>query len=217
MTLWNTKYFDPACGSGNFLIIAYKELRKLEMKIFKELNEMALSNISLNQFYGIELDDFAHEVAILSLWLAEHQMNQVFFNEFGRSKPALPLTSAGNIVHGNACRLDWEVVCPKIEEDEIYIMGNPPYIGQKMQSIDQKSDLNFILGHLGSFKTLDYISIWFYMASRFINAKSSFAFVSTNSICQGSHISNLWPTLLIENEIFFAIKLSSLIVNIHNI
>jgi len=76
--LWNTKYFDPACGSGNFLIITYKELRKLEMKIFKELNEMALSNISLSQFYGIELDDFAHEVAILSLWLAEHQMNQVF-------------------------------------------------------------------------------------------------------------------------------------------
>jgi hypothetical protein len=204
--LWNTKFFDPACGSGNFLIITYKELRKLEMKIFKELNEMALSNISLNQFYGIELDDFAHEVAILSLWLAEHQMNQVFFKEFGRTKPALPLTSAGNIIHGNACRLDWEVVCPKNEDDEIYVMGNPPYIGQKMQSIEQKSDLNFILGHLGSFKTLDYISIWFYMASRFINSKSSFAFVSTNSICQGSHISNLWPTLLIENEIFFAIK-----------
>ena len=90
--LWKTKYFDPACGSGNFLIIAYKELRKLEMKIIKELKEMVLSNISLSQFYGIELDDFAHEVAILSLWLAEHQMNQLFFKEFGIGKPALPLT-----------------------------------------------------------------------------------------------------------------------------
>ena len=129
--LWKTKYFDPACGSGNFLIITYKELRKLEMKILKELNEMALSNISLTQFYGIEYDDFAHEVAILSLWLAEHQMNQIFFKEFGRSKPALPLTSAGNIIHGNACRLDWDFVCPKTNHDEIFIMGNPRYLGSR--------------------------------------------------------------------------------------
>ena len=204
--LWNTKYFDPACGSGNFLIIAYKELRKLEIKIIKELKEMVLSNISLSQFYGIELDDFAHEVAILSLWLAEHQMNQLFFKELGIGKPALPLKSSGNIVHGNATRLNWATICTNSIEDETFIMGNPPYIGQKMQSIEQKSDLNFVLGHLGSFKTLDYISIWFFIASKFINSKSSFAFVSTNSICQGSHISNLWPSLLSDNEIFFAIK-----------
>ena len=113
--LKNIKIFDPACGSGNFLIIAYKELRRLEMEIFKEMGSLALSEISLNQFYGIELDDFAHEIAILALWLTKHQMNVEFFKEFGRTNPTLPLTDAGNIVQGNACRLDWEEVCPKNE------------------------------------------------------------------------------------------------------
>jgi len=127
--VWNIKLFDPACGSGNFLIIAYKELRKLEMKIFKALNSLAFSNINLGNFYGIEIDDFAHEVATLSLWLAEHQMNQEFFKEFGRTKPALPLKETGNIVQGNATRIDWEKVCPIREEDEIYLLGNPPYLG----------------------------------------------------------------------------------------
>jgi hypothetical protein len=117
--IWNIKLFDPACGSGNFLIIAYKELRKLEMLIFKEIDTVnqtyttQYSGISLNHFYGIEIDDFAHEIAILSLWLAEHQMNQEFFKAFGRTKPALPLEQTGSIVHGNATRVDWETVCPK--------------------------------------------------------------------------------------------------------
>lgn len=193
--LWNTKYFDPACGSGNFLIIAYKELRKLEMKIIKELKEMVLSNISLSQFYGIELDDFAHEVAILSLWLAEHQMNQLFFKEFGRSKPALPLTSAGKIFHGNACKLHWEKVCPNHEYDEIYLMGNPPYLGSRRQDEEQKSDLKLIFGN--DYKSLDYIAAWFYKGSNYIrNSKSKCAFVTTNSICQGEQVSLLWPRVL---------------------
>ena len=205
--LWNTKYFDPACGSGNFLIITYKELRKLEMKIFKELNEMALSNISLSQFYGIELDDFAHEVAILSLWLAEHQMNQVFFKEFGRSKPALPLTSAGNIVHGNACRLDWIKVCPKNDENEIYLMGNPPYLGGKTQSKEQKNDMEISFDGEKKIGELDYIATWFYLAAKYINFNSCFAFVTTNSICQGSQVQQLWPHILKHNlEIAFAYK-----------
>ena len=201
--IWKAKFFDPACGSGNFLIITYKEIRKLEMKIFKELNEMALSGISLNQFYGIELDDFAHEVAILSLWLAEHQMNQVFFKEFGRSKPALPLTSAGNIVHGNACRLNWDDVCPKNEVDEIYVMGNPPYLGSKNLNSVQRSDVDLIFEKGG--KTLDYISAWFVLGSRYIKSSNSkYAFVSTNSICQGEQVAELWKWILNDNEIFFA-------------
>ena len=142
--LWKIKIFDPACGSGNFLIIAYKELRKLEMLIFKELGTLAFSEINLGNFYGIELDDFAHEVATLSLWLAEHQMNQAFMREFGRCKPALPLQETGNIVNGNACRVDWEMVCPKNEGDEIYILGNPPYLGSSMQSTEQKDDMAFV-------------------------------------------------------------------------
>ena len=146
--IWNIKLFDPACGSGNFLIIAYKELRKLEMKIFKALNSLAFSNINLGNFYGIEIDDFAHEVATLSLWLAEHQMNQEFFKEFGRTKPALPLKETGNIVHGNATRVDWEKVCPKKAGDEIYILGNPPYLGARNQSEEQKEDMLISIGNI---------------------------------------------------------------------
>lgn len=204
--IWNIKIFDPACGSGNFLIIAYKELRKLEMEIFKALGSMALSNIRLSNFYGIELDDFAHEVAILSLWLAEHQMNQVFFKEFGRTKPALPLQETGNIVHGNACRLDWEVVCPKEENDEIYILGNPPYLGARNQDINQKADMDFVFHQLKNYRDLDYIACWFYKGASYIKGiNSKLAFVSTNSINQGIQVGLLWPSLFSLNiEIGFA-------------
>src|SRR5690606_26637498 len=132
------KIFDPACGSGTFLIITYKELRKPEIKIWQQINEIepqtsfVFTEVQLSQFYGIELDDFAHEMAILSLWLAEHQMNKVFLDElydFGKSKPILPLKEAGHITQGNATRLNWENTCPKNDGDEIYILGNPPYLG----------------------------------------------------------------------------------------
>lgn len=209
--IWKIKLFDPACGSGNFLIIAYKELRRLEMKIFKEIDRTnqfhsnQFSGISLGNFYGIELDDFAHEVAILSLWLAEHQMNREFFAAFGRTKPALPLKETGNIVHGNACRLDWEQVCPKQTGDEIYIMGNPPYLGGKGQSIAQKADLELIFNGNKNFKELDYIGCWFHIASKYIDTNSKFAFVTTSSICEGSQVEQLWPLISkMNNEIFFA-------------
>ncbi|MCA6372260.1 MAG: class I SAM-dependent DNA methyltransferase [Cytophagales bacterium] len=204
--IWNIKIFDPACGSGNFLIIAYKELRKLEMKIFKAMGSLAFSNISLGNFYGIELDDFAHEVAILSLWLAEHQMNQVFFKEFGRTKPALPLTETGNIVHGNATRLDWEKVCPKEKGDEIYVLGNPPYMGARFQSKEQKDDVKFVFDGMKGENSIDYISCWFLKGAKYVNTiKSCAAFVSTNSITQGEQIALLWPEIFKNNvEISFA-------------
>ncbi len=229
--------FDPACGSGNFLIIAYKELRLLEIKILQQLQLLQraatgfephqlelipkaqltlaaqyqpslFSIIELQHFYGIELDDFAHEIAILSLWLAQHQMNQKFKEVFGEANPTLPLQAGGNIIHGNATRLDWEIICPKNENDEIYILGNPPYLGQKKQNSEQKQDLYLLFNHLPNFKTLDYISCWFYKASNFINTNSCFAFVSTNSICQGSHVPLLWPYILQgnKNQVFFAVK-----------
>lgn len=231
------KIFDPACGSGNFLIIAYKELRKLEIAIIRHLQELQqaaagfaphieqlslipksqlslaasfqvelFSRIQLSQLYGIELDDFAHEVAILSLWLAEHQMNQAFFREFGRSKPALPLTSAGRIMQGNACRLDWEKACPKQEGDEVYILGNPPYLGSYLQNKEQKEDLAIVCKSLKSYKDLDYIACWFLRAADYIeNNNAKFAFVTTNSICQGEQVSLLWPSILNKKlEIFFA-------------
>jgi hypothetical protein len=216
----NIKVFDPACGSGNFLIIAYKELRKLEMAIFKELDKLqgklgsgtfdfgdsSFSEISLKNFYGIELDDFAHEVATLSLWLAEHQMNQIFFKEFGRTRPALPLMETGNIVHGNACRLDWEMVCPKNEGDEIYILGNPPYLGARNQDEFQKQDMDLVFVGFTNFRDLDYIACWFYKGSRYIqNSNSKLAFVSTNSINQGLQLNLLWPNIFsLGVEIAFA-------------
>ena len=209
------KFFDPACGSGNFLIIAYKELRKLEIQIWKQIGELSggfelpFVNIQLTQFYGIEIDDFAHEVASLSLRLAEHQMNRKFTAEFANvSIPALPLGRSGNIVHGNACRVDWNVVCPHTKEEEVFVMGNPPYLGGKLQNKEQKEDLKIVLGHLPSFKNLDYISIWFYKASVFISGtNSSSAFVSTNSISQGEQIGMLWPFIYDnEVEILFAHK-----------
>lgn len=210
--IWNIKLFDSACGSGNFLIIAYKELRKLEMGIFKEIDTVnktyttQYSGISLNHFYGIEIDDFAHEIAILSLWLAEHQMNQEFFKAFGRTKPALPLEQTGSIVHGNATRVDWEMVCPKNEGDEIYILGNPPYLGARMQNLEQKDDMTHAFKGFKNYKNLDYITIWFVKGADYIrNHNAQFAFVSTNSICQGEQVALLWPAIFDKNlEIGFA-------------
>lgn len=210
--IWNIKLFDPACGSGNFLIIAYKELRRLEMLIFKEIDSVnktyttQYSGISLNSFYGIEIDDFAHEIAILSLWLAEHQMNQEFFKAFGRTKPALPLQQTGSIVHGNATRMDWEMVCPKLTNDEIYILGNPPYLGYALQSSEQKNDMAFVFKNLDNYKKLDFIACWFYLGAKYIKGSNAqFAFVSTNSICQGEQVAILWKNIFDKNlEIGFA-------------
>lgn len=210
--IWNIRIFDPACGSGNFLIIAYKELRRLEMRIFKENDKInkahsaQFSGVSLSSFFGIELDDFAHEIATLSLWLAEHQMNQEFFKEFGRTKPALPLKETGNIIHGNATRLDWEIVCPKREGEEIYILGNPPYQGSRKQDKFQKDDLSFAISSLTKYKDLDYIASWFFKGANYLkDSKVKLAFVSTNSISQGEQVSLLWPYIFGLNiEIFFA-------------
>lgn len=204
--LHKIKIFDPACGSGNFLVIAYKELRRLEMEVLKELEEMALSGITLDQFYGIELDDFAHELAQLSLWLAEHQMNVEFFKEFGRTNPTLPLKEAGNIALGNACRMDWKKICPVVKNDEVFILGNPPYLGSSMQNKEQKKDIASVFSGFDKYKNLDYIACWFKIATDYISITTvKCAFVSTNSITQGEQVSLLWHYILENNiEIDFA-------------
>ncbi len=212
--IYKLKIFDPACGSGNFLIIAYKELRTLEMEIFSRLDELrkqkslAFSEIKLSQFYGIEIDDFAHEIAILALWLAEHQMNVKFKEMFGDCRPSLPLKEGGNIVCDNATRANWEEVCPKRDGDEIYILGNPPYLGSKVQDKSHKSDMLDLLSGFKKFKDLDYISCWFLKAAKFIQGfKAEYAFVTTNSICQGSQVVMLWPNIFdMGLEIGFAHK-----------
>lgn len=210
------KFFDPACGSGNFLIITYKEIRLLEILILEKITDLEgnaptikWTEIQLSQFYGIEIDDFAHEMAILSLWLAEHQMNKVFEErlfEYGKSKPILPLKEAGQIQQGNATRRDWNEVCPITIKDEVYVIGNPPYYGSSKQDAEQKKDMAIIFQKIKGYKNLDYISAWFYKGSKYIygmNAKC--AFVSTNSICQGEQVGLLWPNILSEKiEIDFA-------------
>ncbi|OFV15360.1 DNA methyltransferase [Sphingobacterium sp. HMSC13C05] len=208
------KFFDPACGSGNFLIITYKEIRLLEIKILEKITDLEgqsptikWTEIQLSQFYGIEIDDFTHEMAILSLWLAEHQMNKVFEErlfDYGKSKPILPLKEAGQIKQGNATRKDWNEVCPISKKDEVYIIGNPPYLGSRNQTKDQKDDLKIVFSK--DYKTLDYIAAWFYKGAKYIegyNAKC--AFVSTNSICQGLSVLMNWPRILNDQiEIDFA-------------
>ncbi len=208
------KFFDPACGSGNFLIITYKMLRLLEMDILRlmrlinpeQIDFYDGSVISLTQFYGIEILDFPHEVAMLSLWLAEHQMNRKLHEDFGVNTRALPLHNITQIVCGNACRMDWNTVCPHTAEEEVFVFGNPPYLGSKLQSGEQKKDIEIAFGTLKNSKILDYISIWFYCGSQYIKGtKARYAFVTTNSICQGEQVSVLWPEILSQGqEIIFA-------------
>lgn len=206
--LGKIKFFDPACGSGNFLIVSYKNIRQLEILIWEELRklgvpELPLSNISLQQFYGIEIDDFACDTATLSLWLAEHQMNNKFQSVLGVHTEALPLRPSGHIVCGNACRIDWNTVCPHTPDEEVYVMGNPPYLGSRLQNKEHKNDIKYLFGTKG--KSLDYISCWFINAQKYIHeTKSNCAFVSTNSICQGEQVALLWKGILMNSEISFA-------------
>ncbi len=209
--LGKIKFFDPACGSGNFLIVSYKCVRELEIKIWQVLREwgepeLPMTNISLQQFYGIEIDDFACDTATLSLWLTEHQMNIKFEEEFSICPNALPLRPSGRIVCGNACRLDWETVCPHMKEEEVYVMGNPPYLGARLQSEDQKEDMQYAMQQNLSYNNLDYIATWFYKGGLYIKErKSKLAFVTTNSICQGEQVALLWKYLQsVSIEIYFA-------------
>ncbi|MCT4500625.1 N-6 DNA methylase [Pseudomonas sivasensis] len=198
------KVFDPACGSGNFLIIAYKELRRFEMEAFRALNAvskqrvMFMTGIKLSQFYGIEIDDFAHEIALLSLWLVEHQMHTEFKVAFGHAEPLLPLKASGNIIHGNSLRLNWSDVCPNTADDEMYIIGNPPFVASgKDRSQEQNEDMALVFQGFDSYKDLDLVASWFWKGAQFINGtRSELALVSTNSVCQGEQVAMLWPGIL---------------------
>ncbi len=186
------RIFDPACGSGNFLVVTYTRICEIEreiilrlMKIYPNMS-LPLSEISLSQFYGIEIDNFAFEMANLSLWLAEHQMNIIFKQQFGKARPLLPLKKRHRIVLGNALSLDWGQVCPKEKDTEIYILGNPPYLGSRLQGKEQKKDVESLFGRSSK---LDYVSCWFIKGAQYIeNTKSQLAFISTSSICRGEQV-----------------------------
>ena len=213
------KFMDPACGSGNFLIVTYKQLRQLEIDILKEQNRilseegsgkamMYLPSVTLDQFYGIEIDDFACDTTRLSLWIAEHQMNIKLREEIHNAvRPTLPLQHAGAIVCGNALKLDWEKILPHKKDDEVYLFGNPPYLGARRQSKEQKEDLKEVVGVLKGYTSLDYISGWFFKGANYIkNSVARLSFVTTNSISQGEQVSILWENLLNIITIFFAYK-----------
>jgi hypothetical protein len=196
------KIFDPACGSGNFLVIAYKELRRLEHAILERLAEIdvnhqmlyAESKIDIEHFYGIEIDDFAVEVAILSLWIAKHQMNTEFKEKFNISIALIPLKETGKIQHGNALIVDWSEVCPNDGSEEIYVLGNPPYLGSRNQSAQHKKDLSRVTPR---YKSLDYVSAWVIKGADYIRGTvSEMALVTTNSITQGEQVGLLWPEVL---------------------
>lgn len=197
------KVFDPACGSGNFLVIAYKELRKLEHAILERLAELdpkhqvlfAESRISIESFYGIELADFATEVAILSLWIAKHQMNTEFREKFNLSIPLIPLKETGRIQQGNATRVDWNTVCPN-DGGEIYLISNPPYKGAKAQTAAMKADFPFVFGSRSYNRNLDYIALWFVKGADYIEGtRAELAFVTTNSVAQGEHVGLMFPMI----------------------
>ncbi|MGR3512175.1 MAG: DNA methyltransferase [Paracoccaceae bacterium] len=213
------RVFDPACGSGNFLVVAYRELRRREIAVLERmaanrdagqgsLMAAMVSGVRLDHFYGIEITDFAAETAKLALFIAEYQANARFADVFGQSAAALPLRDGGNIVCGNALRLDWETVCPPPGEDEeVFIAGNPPFLGSTYQSKEQKADQKQVFeGHIKSFAALDFVTCWFFKASLFVRehgAKS--ALVATNSISQGYSAAALWPLVLEDDvEIGFA-------------
>ena len=217
------RVFDPACGSGNFLVIAYKQMREIEAGINRRRGEPHLgSEIPLTNFRGIELRDFPAEIARLALIIAEYQCDVLYRGQKDALAEFLPLDAQNWIVCGNALRLDWLSICPptgtgvklvsddlfntplnqtemdfKNEGGETYICGNPPYIGDKKQNEEQRDDLHSIFGHRCSqWKSLDYVSGWFIKASDYAQkTESASAFVSTNSICQGQQVSILWPLI----------------------
>lgn len=210
--LGSLTFFDPACGSGNFLTETYISLRRLENEAIEETTKGQMMfgavgnpiNVSIGQFYGIEINDFAVTVAKTALWIAESQMMKETEEIIHQNLNFLPLKSYANIVEGNALRIDWETVVPKDKLN--YIMGNPPFVGTKMMNANQKIDVKAILGKWKNFGTLDYVACWYAKAAnmiQFTNIKC--AFVSTNSICQGEQVVNLWKPLFSDNiEIVFA-------------
>ena len=163
--IYNMKIFDPACGSGNFLVVSFKELYRLEIEILEKLknqdqNEwlMTQSGIKLTQFYGIEVEDYPHEMAKLSLWIAQHLMNIVYESKLGENRPTLPLKESGNIICDNATNINWAEFCKNENNSEIFVIGNPPYVGPNKQSNKQKSDIKKIFNDMKGCNILDYIS-----------------------------------------------------------
>ncbi|MCL2722330.1 MAG: hypothetical protein FWD47_13455 [Treponema sp.] len=225
--LASLKFLDPACGCGNFLIVAYWQLRELELEILKmkldrdkyrqatiggvtqSLEDEILVNV--NQFYGIEIEDFPCQIAQVGMWLIDHQMNLHVADEFGIPFVRLPLKESATIVHANALRIDWEDIIPKSELS--FIIGNPPFVGARLMNDLQKADMNHIFGKLKGVGNLDYVTTWYRKAANIMeNTSMKSAFVSTNSIAQGEQPTILWKSLM-ERGLYINFGIPSFIWN----
>lgn len=200
--LGSLNFFDPACGCGNFLVISYREIRLLELEVIKRLyskDQQQLSmdvidqyvKIDVDQFHGIEIEEWPAQIARVAMWLMDHQMNLLVGEAFGQALVRVPLVKSANVAHGNALQLDWnEIVAPlKLS----YIIGNPPFLGKKEQTVDQKKDLKLASRIETGTGTLDYVTGWYFKAAEYIqNTNIRCAFVSTNSITQGEQVPIFW-------------------------
>ena len=192
--LGQLRFLDPACGCGNFLIIAYRELRLLEIDILRELRAVAyLSRVDVDQFYGIEFGEFPARIAEIALWIMDHIMNNRFSLEFGRLYRRIPLQKAPHIAHGDALEMDWSEVLPA--KQCTYVLGNPPFVGAKYQTAEQRAQVRRIAGLGGSGGTLDYVTAWLIKAGAYATGGTRIGFVATNSTTQGEQVGQLWPLL----------------------
>jgi hypothetical protein len=202
--LGSLNFFDPACGCGNFLVISYRELRLLELEVIKRLHgsdQQQLSmdavdqyvKVDVDQFHGIEIEEWPAQIARVAMWLMDHQMNLLVGKTFGQAVVRIPLVKSANVVHGNALRLDWESV---VAADRCsFVFGNPPFLGKQHQSDDQKADLAALYGDAKGAKELDLVAAWYVKAARYASETTTCAFVSTNSIAQGEQVSLMWSQL----------------------
>ncbi len=204
-------FFDPACGCGNFLVISYRELRELELNVLRADHELSahkgqlavdvhgLIGVNVDQFYGIEIEEFPAQIAQVALWLVDHQMNLRVSVEFGLYFARIPLKSTPHIQNANALRLDWNDVLPA--QRCSYVLGNPPFIGKKEQTPQQKADFEPVMKRIKGSGVLDFVAAWYvkatdYMRSAVNEVAPRVAFVSTNSITQGEQVGVLWSWML---------------------
>ena len=196
------KFLDPACGCGNFLIIAYRELRLLELDVLRArqkeqqqtFNVHALLALNVDSFYGIELEEFPAQIAQTAMWMVDHQMNLLVSAEFGRYYQRIPLETAATIEHGNALQMDWGEVAPVGEIN--YVMGNPPFIGRQYRTPAQKAEMQACFQHAKGAGVLDYVAAWYCKAVDYIaGGEIKAAFVSTNSLTQGEQVAPFWGEL----------------------
>ncbi len=199
-------FFDPACGCGNFLIIAYRELRLLEIEIIREIRKAMSATgqaeldaawqsvVDVDQFYGIELGEFPARIAETALWMMDHIMNNRLSLEFGHSYVRIPLKMSPHVVHGDALETDWSDLLPPGECS--FVLGNPPFVGAKYQTPDQRAQVRGVAALGKSGGTLDYVAAWFIKAGEYVQGgRARIGFVATNSITQGEQVAQLWPVL----------------------